>query len=392
MMQHITGIPRNQLVFISLEDTILPENPVRFIDAFVEALSLHTLGFSVQTLKTEGRPSFDTKVFLKIYLYGYLNGLRSSRKLEKECTRNIELQWLLCGIVPNYHSISDFRKQNPAGLKNLFKLFVSFLKDADMIGGETIAIDGTKIRAHNSKKANFNQKKIDRHLAYIEERTQEYLTQLEQNDLEDSSITVTKIQEKIERLKKNKLHYEILAAKLKASEQPQISTTDQDARALLVQGVVVEISYNMQAAVDNKHNLVVATHTINRNDLNALSAIALEAKENLGVDTFTALVDKGYHNGREIAQCIKHNIITIVAHPTPGKSKESVTQLDYLVAKFTYNKADDTYTCPQGATLKTTGRWHKKSGRTEQSGYQFKKYRTPSCKECPVKHLCTSRT
>jgi transposase len=391
MMQHITGIPRNQMVFSSLENMILPDNPVRFVEAFVEALSIQTLGFKIQTLKAEGRPSFDTKLFLKIYLYGYLNGLRSSRKLQKECVRNIELQWLLCGIVPNYHSISDFRKQNPSGLKNLFKLFVSFLKDVDLIAGETIAIDGTKSRAHNSKKANFNQKKIDRHLAYIEEKTQEYLTDLDQNDLQDSSIKITKIQEKIERLKTNKIGYEVLQEKLKASGQPQISTTDQDARALLVQGVVVEISYNIQAAVDNKHNLVVATHTINRNDLNALGAIALEAKENLGVETFTVLVDKGYHNGREIAQCINHNITTIVAHPTPGTSKESVTQPDYLVAKFIYNKADDTYTCPQGEILKTTGRWHKKSGRTEQSGYQFKKYRTPSCKECPVKHLCTAR-
>mgnify|MGYP000624275562 CR=1 FL=1 len=392
MMQHITGIPRNQMVFSSLEEMILPDNPVRFVDAFVEAFSIQTLGFKIQTLKTEGRPSFDTKLFLKIYLYGYLNGLRSSRKLQKECVRNIELQWLLCGIVPNYHSISDFRKQNPSGLKNLFKLFVSFLKDVDLIAGETIAIDGTKSRAHNSKKANFNQKKIDRHLAYIEEKTQEYLTELDQNDLLDSSSKTTKIQEKIERLKTNKIGYEVLLEKLKASEQPQISTTDEDARALLVQGVVVEISYNIQAAVDNKHNLVVATHTINRNDLNALGAIALEAKENLGVDTFTVLVDKGYHNGREIAQCINHNITTIVAHPTPGTSKESVTQPDYLVAKFIYNKVDDTYTCPQGETLKTTGRWHKKSGRTAQSSYQFKKYRTPACKECPVKHLCTSRT
>ncbi|WP_225876755.1 transposase, partial [Flavobacterium muglaense] len=185
MMQHITGIPRNQMVFSSLEDMILPDNPVRFVDAFVEALSIQTLGFKIQTLKTEGRPSFDTKLFLKIYLYGYLNGLRSCRKLQKECVRNIELQWLLCGIVPNYHSISDFRKQNPSGLKNLFKLFVSFLKDVDLIAGETIAIDGTKSRAHNSKKANFNQKKIDRHLAYIEEKTQEYLTDLDQNDLQD---------------------------------------------------------------------------------------------------------------------------------------------------------------------------------------------------------------
>ena len=391
-MQHITGIPRNQMTFASLEDTISVENPVRFIDAFVDHIDLKALGFTLATLKTEGRPSFDTKIFLKLYLYGYLNGLRSSRKLEKECIRNTEIQWLLCGLVPNYHSISDFRMQNPIGLKKLFKLFVTFLKDADLIAGETVAIDGTKSRAHNSKKANFNQKKIDRHLAYIEEKTQEYLTEMDKNDTQENSTKITEIQAKIDRLNKNKISYEVLQEKLKASGEPQISTTDQDARALLVQGVVVEVSYNIQAAVDNKHNLVVATHTINRNDLNALGAIALEAKANLNVETLTVLVDKGYHNGREIDQCKKHNITTIVAHPTPGRSKESATQPDYLVAQFQYNKTDDTYKCPQGETLKTTGRWHKKSGRTEQSGYQFKKYRTSACKECPVKHLCTSRS
>lgn len=157
-MQHIQGTQRYQLQISSLEDKIGAENPVRFIDAFVEHICLDSVGFTVQTLKSEGRPSFDTKVFLKIYLYWYLNGLRSSRKLEKECIRNIELQWLLEDIRPNYHSISDFRKDNPSGLKKLFKLFVSFLKNADLIAGETIAIDGTKSRAHNSKKANFNQK------------------------------------------------------------------------------------------------------------------------------------------------------------------------------------------------------------------------------------------
>ncbi|MBE0393056.1 transposase [Flavobacterium sp. PL002] len=281
-MQHITGIARNQLYFSSLEETISADNPVRFVDAFVEALDLGRIDFRVQTIKLEGRPSYDTKVFLKIYLYGYLNGLRSSRKLEKECSRNIELQWLLCGLVPNYHSISDFRKENPAGLKKLFKLFVTFLKDSDLISGETIAIDGTKSRAHNSRKNNFNQKKIDKHLAYIEERTQEYLDALATNDQKKNSLTITEIQKKIERLKRNKIGYELLEEKLKTSGEPQISKTDADARALLVQGVVVEVSYNIQAAVDNKHNLVVATHTINRNDLNALGTIALEAKENLG--------------------------------------------------------------------------------------------------------------
>ena len=392
MMQHITGIARNQMVFTSLEDPISKDNPVRFIDAFVENIDLKTLGFELRTLKKEGRPSFDTKIFLKIYLYGYLNGLRSSRKLEKECLRNIELQWLLCGLLPNYHSISDFRKDNPSSLKKLFKVFVSFLKDADLIAGETIAIDGTKSRAHNSKKANFNQKKIDRHLAYIEEKTQEYLDELAQNDASENSITITKIQEKIERLKTNKIKYELLETKLKESGEPQISTTDEDSRALLVQGVVVEVSYNIQAAVDDKHNLVVATHTINRNDRNALSAIAIEAKNNLEVETFTALVDKGYHNGREITNCKKADITTIVANPEVVNSNKNGTTQDYLVANFVYDSATDSYQCPQGETLKTTGKWHKKSGRTEQSGYQFKKYRTPACKECPVKSLCTSRS
>ncbi|MFC6269900.1 transposase, partial [Frigoriflavimonas asaccharolytica] len=241
-----------QMVFTNLEDPISQDNPVRFVDAFVESMDLKALGFEVQTLKTEGRPSFNTKVFLKIYLYGYLNGVRSSRKLEKECVRNIELQWLLTAITPNYHSISDFRKNNPSGLKKLFKVFVSFLKDADLIAGETIAIDGTKSRAHNSKKANYNQKKLDRHLAYIEEKTQEYLDQLAENDQHENSVTINKIQEKIERLKKNKLHYELLEQKLEASGEPQISITDEDSRALLVQGQVVEVSYNIQAAVDDK--------------------------------------------------------------------------------------------------------------------------------------------
>jgi len=388
-MQHISGISRHQMRISSLEDAIALDNQVRFIDAFVSFVDLAKLGFAVQTIKGEGRPSYDSKMFLKIYLYGYLNGLRSSRKLANECFRNIEMQWLIEAIVPNYHSISDFRKNNPVALKNLFKLFVSFLKDADLIAGKTIAIDGTKSRAHNSKKANFNQKKINQHLEYIETKTQEYLDALEENDTKESASKIQNIQQKIERLQQNKLRYDLLEEKLKASGEPQISTTDSDARALLVQGEVVEISFNVQAAVDAKHNLVVATHTINKNDRSALSAIAIEAKENLGIETYTALVDKGYHNGKQIEICKQANITTIVAQPEQGKSNENGTTKDYLVAQFQYDQDTDTYTCPQGETLKTTGSWHKKTA--DRDSYNFKKYRTPKCKECPVKHLCTSR-
>ena len=388
-MQHISGISRHQMRISSLEDAIALDNQVRFIDAFVTFVDLAKLGFAVQTIKGEGRPSYDSKMFLKIYLYGYLNGIRSSRKLAKESLRNLEMQWLIEDIRPNYHSISDFRKNNPVALKNLFKLFVWFLKDADLIAGETIAIDGTKSRAYNSKKANFNQKKIDKHLEYIEAKTQEYLDALEENDAKENPVKIQNIQQKIERLKQNKIRYELLEEKLKASGEPQISTTDSDARALLVQGQVVEISFNIQAAVDAKHNLVVATHTINKNDRSALSAIAIEAKENLGIETYTALVDKGYHNGKQIEICKQANITTIVAQPEQGKSNKNGTTKDYLVAQFQYDQDTDTYTCPEGETLKTTSSWHKKT--TDRDSYNFKKYRTPKCRECPVKHLCTSR-
>jgi transposase len=390
-MKHITGSSRSQLRMTSLEDTISRDNPVRFIEAFVESIDMGKLGFSNPVIHSEGRPGYDRKVFLKLYLYGYLNGLRSSRKLARECTRNIEVQWLLSDLRPNYHSISDFRKDHPQGIKALFKLFVSFLKDVDLIAGETIAIDGTKSRAHNSKKANYNQKKIDTHLAYIEAKTQEYLTALEQNDQQEHSPAIKDIEDKLARLKKNKIRYELLEEQLQASGEPQISTTDPTSRALLVQGQVVEVSYNIQAAVDDKHNLVVATHTINRNDRNALADIALEAKENLEADSITVLVDKGYHNGRELSTCRDNHITTIVAHAAQGKSNENGTQPAYLVSKFTYDKAQNTYTCPQGQTLTTSGTWHKKTGRTEESGYRFQKYRTSACKSCPVKHMCTSR-
>ena len=193
----------------------------------------------------------------------------------------------------------------------------------------------TKSRAHNSKKNNFNQLKIDRQLAFIEEKSNEYLKQLEQNDTKEDAIKVANIQDKIERLKKNKIKYEVLQDQLKSSGEPQVSTTDPDSRALLVQGQVVEVCYNIQTAVDEKHKLIVATHTLNRNDRNAMSDIALEAKENLQLESFVALLDKGYHNGKEIKQC-------------------------------------------------------EESGRGNTS-HQFKKYRTPDCKTCPVKHLCTGR-
>lgn len=388
-MQHITGSSRQQLEMICLDEQIAPDNPVRFIEAFTEQLDLAQLHFNLRPQATEGRPSYHPKTLLKLYFYGYLNGIRSSRRLEKECRRNIELHWLMQRLVPNYHSIADFRKDNSAALKNTFKLFVLFLRDMDLVAGHTIAIDGTKMRAHNSKKNNFSPKKIERHLQYIEEKTNEYLNGLDYHDATENPEKVQEVEQKIQRLKQNKIKYEILATQLDNSRSPQISTTDADARALLVQGQVVEISYNMQAAVDSKHKLVVATHTINRNDRNALSAIAIEAKQNLHVNTITAISDKGYHNGSELQTCKQENITTICAQQEIVNSNTKGTTPEYLVTHFTYNKQDDTYTCPQGQTLRTKGTWHTKVN--GNNTYQFKKYRTPACTTCAVKHLCTGK-
>jgi len=388
-MDYITSVSRLQMEFSTLEEQVEQDNPVRFIEAFVEQLDLGQLQYSVKEQKTEGRPSFNPRVFLKLYLYGYLNGIRSSRRLEKECRRNVELHWLMQKLVPNYHSISDFRKDNPVALKNTFKLFVLFLKDLDLIAGHTVAIDGTKVRAHNSKKNNYSPKKIERHLQYIEEKTNEYLKGLDYHDATENPEKVNEVAEKIQRLKQNKIKYEVLAKQMDDSRSPQISTTDADARALLVQGQVVEVCYNMQAAVDNKHKLVVATHTINRNDRNALSDIAKEAKENLHATALTAISDKGYHNGSELQTCKEQNITTICAQQEIVNSNTKGTTPEYLVTHFTYNKQEDTYTCPQGQTLKTIGTWHTKVN--GNNTYKFKKYRTPACKQCPVKHLCTGK-
>lgn len=391
-MDHIPEQDRQQIEMVSLDSLIEPDNPVRVIDEFVQVLELDKIGFVVSKVNSQGRPSYHSPLFLKIYLYGYINGIRSSRKLERECIRNIEMQWLCGRLVPNYHTIADFRKVNPQALRRVFKLFVSFLKEEELITGELLAIDGTKSRAHNSKKNNYNPKKIERHLKYIDDKSNEYIAALDANDAaQNNELKITNIKNKLQKLKERKIKYEIIAQQLQQSNEPQVSTTDSDARALLVQGQVVELCYNTQTAVDAKHKLVVATHTINRNDRNAMSPIALEAKANLNTHAITTLLDKGYHNGREIQTCKDNNIVTICAQQEIVNSNEHGTTPDYIVTKFKYNQTHDTYQCPQGKTLHTKGTWHYKQRTERSTGYRFKKYRTPDCKTCPVKNLCTGK-
>ena len=227
-------------------------------------------------------------MLLKLYLYGYLNKIRSSRKLEKECCRNIELQWLLQNLQPNYHTIADFRKVHAVPLQSMFKLYVQFLSDAGLLGKTTIGIDGSKFKAVNSKKNNYNQKKIDKHRQFIEDKTAKYLQELDEldklennNSSDELQIKKEKITQGLARLKERTIKYDALQQQLDTTTDKQISTNDPDSRSILIVKSIVEVAYNTQNAVDDKHNLIVHTQATNTNDGKALHKAAIQAKQNL---------------------------------------------------------------------------------------------------------------
>lgn len=395
-MQFIQGKSRHQTYFTTADEQVSANNAVRLMDAFVDKLELQKLGFTNTVHKSEGRPPYQPAVLLKLYLYGYLNKIRSSRKLEKECFRNLELQWLLQGLLPNYHTISDFRKVHAAPLQSMFKLYVQFLGDAGLLGKTTIGIDGSKFKAVNSKKNNFNQKKIDKHYQFIEDKTARYLQELDELDKQENTTTddlllkEEKIKEGLVKLKERTIKYDTLQQKLDATTDKQISTTDPDSRSIIITKSIVEVAYNTQNVIDDKHNLVVHTEATNTNDGKALHKAAIQAKQNLQLqkeDTLMVLADKGYHTGAQLQQCQHDNMITHVAYKEQPGVKHITNE--FLAESFTYDKTTDTYTCPAGATLTTLGTWHNKKGEANETSYRFKTYRTDECKICPLKDQCT---
>lgn len=393
-MKHVTGTDRHQTTFTSLDDLIAPDNRVRVIDAFVEKLDMEKMKFETK-LKSEGRPPFHPKVFLKLYLYGYMNSVRSSRRLEAECFRNKEVCWLINELTPNYHTIADFRKVHSTQIKFVFRALNEFLKDNDCFGKKVVAIDGTKIRAHNATKNNYNEKKVLRHLAYLDGKMTTYLEEMNKldqaeeqtNEVVDNKL---KIKEKLQQIKERKISYENLQKLCEESIDGQVSTTDKDAKAMIHRTNVVAVSYNVQATADDKNCLVVDYNNTNRNDSKALAHAAKEAKRSLDIpaeESLTVLNDKGYHNGSQIHECEQNNIITVVAY----KEQPAVKHLakEFLVTSFTYNTEDDTYTCPAGQTLTTVGSLHNKKREDGETSYRFKKYTTTACQSCPLKQQCT---
>lgn len=383
-MQHKQGEDRNQMFMFSLESAIASDSFVRVVDAFVDAIDLKNFGFAHVECEEEGRPPYPPSALLKLYLYGYRYGLRTTRKLEREAQTNFEAMWLLSGLRPKYKTIANFRKDHSKAFREVFRRFVCLLKEWNLIEGETVAIDSFKIRGSNSLKNNFNESKLKRHLDYIENQIKEYEAALDANDKEEDKIELEK---KIAERKEKQAHYEQIKTALIESGEEQISLTDPDSRSVILHKNIINVGYNIQASSDAKHKLLVEYDTGDVNDTHALAPMAIQTKELLGVERMKVLADKGYHTGEELEQCQKHDIITFVSPKAPATKDIGL----YPITSFNYDQEKNCYICPQNNAMHTNGTWHQHSDkrRKGKGAYRFQRYNTPACKSCTSRHLCT---
>ena len=388
-MEYQQGQPRKQLTLYTtcLDDMIPQDNSVRLIDQFVNLLDLEALGF--QSKATQGRPPYDPADLLKLYIYGYMNRMRSSRILEKECQRNIEVIWLIKNLQPDHNTIARFRKDNPKAIKRVFRQSVQLARNFNLIGATLIAGDSTKLRAQNSKKnlpgrqaGNYNKKKIQRHLAYIDKKLEEH-----NRDLATADGDLKKeIQQQIHTRKAQRVKYQQIQNQLEqdtSSPNPQLSTSDPDSRHQIVRGTVTEVCYTAQTTVDAQNKILIDYKLTNGNDKKAMGVMLSRAKTILRTTHFTALYDKGYHTGSELHTADHLGIATLVAIPAIGR-KSQAPNPRYNAEHFNYNPQNDTYTCPQEHTLTSNGTQYK------ARNYTFKQYKTKACKTCPVRENCTT--
>ena len=347
------------------------------------SLDLVELGFARATPAATGRPAYDPADLLKLYIYGYLNRVRSSRMLEREAGRNVEVMWLLSKLTPDFKTIADFRKDNLAAIKAVCREFTLLCRKLDLFGGEVVAIDGSKFRAVNSRRQNFNPAKLARIINSLDERIAAYLAEMERQDAAETStakLSAEELRAKIEQLRERKRFHEDLAVELRRSGAREISLTDPDSRLMSV-GQGLDVCYNVQTAVDGKHKLIVHHEVTNAHtDEGYLVAMAATAKQVLGAETLEVTADKGYYSGEEIKKCEEQGIVTYIpkAHVSPKSKKQLFTKDD-----FRYDPLTDTYTCPEGAQL--THRFTT----PEKNGVKQRYYRTTACKTCLARSGCT---
>ena len=364
---YVEGLPRNQTFLLpkTIEEYVEADNPVRFIDAYVDTLDMEKLGFTHFAPQDVGRPPYNPKDLCKLYLYGGLNHVRSSRKLERECKTNVEAVWLLKGLAPDFKTIADFRRDNAEAIGALFKEFVAFLKELSLYGAKQVFIDGCKLKAVNSVDKDFNQKTLAKRIKLMEKSVTHYLEELDAADEQEASDeeqAASEVEEQAKAFRADKLadllekkeNCEELLDKMQKTGQVEVALTDPECRLMKNRGKI-EPCYNVQAAVDSKNHLIVDFKVTNEaSDAHQLSSVAIGAKETLGVERIDGVSDNGYFDSLQIKECLDNGVTPYVAvrrcSAGPG-GRSGVTSPGFTADKFTYDANADVYVCPAGRRL-----------------------------------------
>ncbi len=388
MKRFVEGVDRGQSTLFPdrLEDWIAEDNPVRVIDVFVDELDLFGLGFGRVEPRPTGRPGYHPCVLLKLYIYGYLNRVQSSRRLEREAGRNVEVMWLTGRLAPDHKTIADFRKDNGAAIRKVCTRFVALCRRLELFADASVAIDGSKFKAVNARDRNFTRAKMQRRMEQIEESVERYLRQLDSADRQEPSLAratrTVRLKDKIATLKEEMRRLGKLEARMLATPDQQISLSDPDARSMATSGRGSGmVGYNVQAAVDTRHHLIVAHEVTNvGTDRSQLSAMAKQTKAALKADTLDVVADRGYFNSAEILACDEAGITVTLPKPLTSGSKAKGR---FGKQDFRYVAEADVYLCPAGERLV-----HHYTN--QEKGLTLRRYWTTACQNCAIKHHCTT--
>lgn len=385
-MRYIEGTSRSQIILFpeTVDDYISEDNIVRFVEAYVNSLNMRELGFTYSDPKETGRKPYNPSDMMKLYIYGYMRKIRSSRHLESEAQRNVELMWLMKKLHPDFKTISDFRKDNIESIKKVCREFTIFCRKLNLIGSELLAIDGSKFKALNNKDKCYTKNFIKRELLEIDEKINNYLHSIENTDNKEkefSQIKADELKQVIENLEEEKKEIVEMLKEIESGNVDQVSKTDSDSRMMKTSQNGYQVSYNAQISVDSKHHIIVENEvTNNQNDLNCLSQMAEKSKEILGVENLKTISDGGYYNEKEISKCENNNIECYIGIP---KKHSNESEGKFGKSEFIYDQPADRYLCPENKELTYRGTYQKRN-RT------MKRYECGECKGCRQKIHCTN--